>query len=88
MLGEAGQFLETYFQEAMGIYVFEMDSVVCRPPEKNLMTVCGTCHDGQMKAEAGFFWQASALMMELRLSFLMDADMEFFPGRTLRTGRL
>lgn len=78
--------METYFQEAMGIYVFEMDSVVCRPLEKNPMTVCGTCHDGQMKAEAGFFWQASALMMELRLSFLMDADMEFFPGRTLRTG--
>lgn len=61
MLGEAGQFLETYFQEAMGIYVFEMDSVVCRPPEKNLMTVCGTCHDGQMKAEARFFGRRQLL---------------------------
>lgn len=53
--------METYFQEAMGIYVFEMDSVVCRPPEKNLMTVCGTCHDGQMKAEAGFFGRRQLL---------------------------
>ena len=85
-LGEAGQFLEEYFKEVTGSPVFEMRSVECRPPEKNLVAVCGTCNDGQVKAEAGFFWQASALMMELRLSFLMDMDMEFFPGRTLRTG--
>lgn len=86
-LGEAGQFLEAYFQEAMGSPIFVMDSVVCSPPEKNLVAVCGTCHDGQMKADAGFFWQASALLMELRLSFLMDTDMAFFHGRTLRTGK-
>lgn len=85
-LGEAGKFLEDYFNEVTGSPVFEIHSAVCSPPEKNLVTVCGICSDGQMKAKAEFFWQASVLLMELSLSFFVDTDMEFFPGTKMRTG--
>lgn len=85
-LGEAGKFLEDYFNEVTGSPVFEIHSAVCSPPEKNLVTVCGLYNDGQIKAKAEFFWQASVLLMELSLSFCMDTDMEFFPGTRMRAG--
>lgn len=54
-LGEAGKLLEDYFNEVMGASVFEIYFVVYCLPEKNLVTVCEMCDDGQRKAEAEFF---------------------------------
>lgn len=83
-LGEAGTLLEDYFKEMMGNPIFEICSAVCNPPEKNSLVVYGTQDFGHVNVQARFYRQASALYMELCLSFLQDGDMEFFPGRQIR----
>lgn len=82
----ADNLMEDYFEEMMGNPRFEIQSAVCSPPEGSRLAVRGVQLSGQVEVQAVFYRQFSAFYMELNLSFLETAEIDFLPGRPMRAG--